>query len=141
MKNRSEILTIYPDFAKIIQTQYSKAIKVFRSDNAQEYRQTNFFTILKYYRTIFHTSCAVTSQQNGRAERKLRHILDTVRALANATSTPFSIWGEAALTAVYTINRCPLPVVQNKTSYERLFGTAPNYSLLKVLGCVCFVFL
>uniref|UniRef100_A0A2N9HNI8 Uncharacterized protein n=1 Tax=Fagus sylvatica TaxID=28930 RepID=A0A2N9HNI8_FAGSY len=56
-------------------------------------------------------------------------------------STPASFWGEAALTAVYTINRCPSPVVQNTTPYERLFGTAPNYSLLKVFGCVCFVLL
>uniref|UniRef100_A0A2N9EH44 Integrase catalytic domain-containing protein n=1 Tax=Fagus sylvatica TaxID=28930 RepID=A0A2N9EH44_FAGSY len=122
-------------------TQYSKAIKVFRSDNAREYRQTDFSTILKHYGTIFHTSCAGTSQQNGRAERKLRHILDTVRALTNAASTPVSFWGEAALTAVYTINRCPSPVVQNTTPYEQLFGTAPNYSLLKVFGCVCFVLL
>uniref|UniRef100_A0A2N9GND3 Integrase catalytic domain-containing protein n=1 Tax=Fagus sylvatica TaxID=28930 RepID=A0A2N9GND3_FAGSY len=122
-------------------TQYSKAIKVFRSDNAREYRQTDFSTILKHYGTIFHTSCAGTSQQNGRAERKLRHILDTVRALTNAASTPASFWGEAALTAVYTINRCPSPVIQNTTPYERLFGTAPNYSLLKAFGCVCFVLL
>uniref|UniRef100_A0A2N9HB54 Integrase catalytic domain-containing protein n=1 Tax=Fagus sylvatica TaxID=28930 RepID=A0A2N9HB54_FAGSY len=91
-------------------TQYSKAIKVFRSDNAREYRQTDFSTILKHYGTIFHTSCPGTSQQNGRAERKLRHILDTVRALTNAASTPASFW-------------------------------APNYSLLKVIGCVCFVLL
>uniref|UniRef100_A0A2N9IIL2 Integrase catalytic domain-containing protein n=1 Tax=Fagus sylvatica TaxID=28930 RepID=A0A2N9IIL2_FAGSY len=83
-------------------TQYSKAIKVFRSDNAREYRQTDFSTILKHYGTIFHTSCAGTSQQNGRAERKLRHILDTVRALTNAASTPASFWGEAALTALQT---------------------------------------
>uniref|UniRef100_A0A2N9GP76 Integrase catalytic domain-containing protein n=1 Tax=Fagus sylvatica TaxID=28930 RepID=A0A2N9GP76_FAGSY len=122
-------------------TQYSKAIKVFRSDNAREYRQTDFSTILKHYGTIFHTSCVGTSQQNGRAERKLRHILDTVRALTNAASTPASFWGEAALTAVYTINRCPSPVIQNTTPYERLFGTAPNYSLLKVFGCICFVLL
>uniref|UniRef100_A0A2N9HJ90 Integrase catalytic domain-containing protein n=1 Tax=Fagus sylvatica TaxID=28930 RepID=A0A2N9HJ90_FAGSY len=74
-------------------TQYSKAIKVFRSDNAREYRQTDFSTILKHYGTIFHTSCAGTSQQNGRAERKLRHILDTVRALTNAASTPVLILG------------------------------------------------
>ena len=48
MKNRSEILTIYLDFAKMIQTQYSKAIKIFYSDNAREYRQTDFFTIFKH---------------------------------------------------------------------------------------------
>jgi transposase InsO family protein len=141
MKNRSEVLTIYRDFAKMVQTQYSKAIKAFRSDNAREYRQTYFSTILKHYGTIFHTSCAGTSQQNGRAECKLRHILDTVRALTNVASTPASFWGEAAFTAVYIINRYPSPVIQNTTPYERLFGTAPNYSLLKVFGCVCFVLL
>uniref|UniRef100_A0A2N9GH63 Integrase catalytic domain-containing protein n=1 Tax=Fagus sylvatica TaxID=28930 RepID=A0A2N9GH63_FAGSY len=111
--------------------QYSKAIKVFRSDNAREYRQTDFSSILKHYGTIFHTLCAGTSQQNGRAKRKLRHILNTVRALTNVASTPVLFWGEAALTAVYTINRYPSPVVQNTTPYERFFGTAPNYSLLK----------
>ena len=37
MKNRSEVLTIYRDFAKMIETQYSKVMKVFRSDNAREY--------------------------------------------------------------------------------------------------------
>jgi hypothetical protein len=141
MKNCSEVLTIYRDFAKMIQNQYSKAIKVFYSNNAREYKQTDFSTIRKHYGTIFHISCAGTSQQNGRAERKLRHILDTFRALANAASTPVSFWGEAALTAVYTINCCPSPVVQNTTPYERLFGIAPNYSLLKVFGCVCFAFL
>ena len=141
MKNCSEVLTIYRDFAKMIQTQYSKAIKVFRSDNAREYRQTDFSTILKHYGTIFHTSCAGTSQQNGRAKCKLCHILDTVRALTNAASTLASFWGEAALTTVYTINRCPSPIIQNTTPYEWLFGTAPNYSLLKVFGCVCFVLL
>ena len=69
MKNHSEVLTIYRDFAKMIQTKYSKVIKIFRSDNAREYRQTDFFTILKYYGTIFHTSCTGTSQQNRLAER------------------------------------------------------------------------
>uniref|UniRef100_A0A2N9HNF3 Uncharacterized protein n=1 Tax=Fagus sylvatica TaxID=28930 RepID=A0A2N9HNF3_FAGSY len=64
-----------------------------------------------------------------RAERKLRHILDTVRALTNAASIPASFWGEAALTAVYTINQCPSPVIQNTTPYERAlnFNPAPNY--------------
>uniref|UniRef100_A0A2N9EY92 Reverse transcriptase Ty1/copia-type domain-containing protein n=1 Tax=Fagus sylvatica TaxID=28930 RepID=A0A2N9EY92_FAGSY len=62
-------------------------------------------------------------------------------ALTNAASTPASFLGEATLTAVYTVNQCPSLVVQNTTPYERLFDTAPNYSLLKVFGCVCFVLL
>ena len=37
IKNRYEILTIYRDFAKMIETRYSKVIKVFWFDNAREY--------------------------------------------------------------------------------------------------------
>uniref|UniRef100_A0A2N9EJA1 Integrase catalytic domain-containing protein n=1 Tax=Fagus sylvatica TaxID=28930 RepID=A0A2N9EJA1_FAGSY len=113
-------------------TQYSKAIKVFRSDNAREYRQTDFSTtILKHYGTVFHTSCAGTSQQNGRAERKLRHILDTVRALTNAASTPASFWGEAALTALQTTVYSRFLVVSVLFFFNHMsalnFNPAPSY--------------
>ena len=37
MKSRSEILTIYSNFAKMVETQFSKRIKTFRSDNAIKY--------------------------------------------------------------------------------------------------------
>jgi hypothetical protein len=33
----------------------------------------------------------------------------------------------------------PSLVIQNTSPFEQLFGTAPNYSLLKVFCCVCFV--
>uniref|UniRef100_A0A2N9J9F8 Reverse transcriptase Ty1/copia-type domain-containing protein n=1 Tax=Fagus sylvatica TaxID=28930 RepID=A0A2N9J9F8_FAGSY len=56
--------------------------------------------------------------------------------LSKQPALPFN---NTTLTAMYTINQCPSPVIQNTTPYERLFGTAPNYSLLKVFGCVCFV--
>ena len=72
-KNRSELSQIYRDFTKMIETQFSKPIKVFRSDNAHE-----FTDILHQSGIIPHSSCAGTSQQNGRAERKLRYILDVV---------------------------------------------------------------
>ena len=98
-KNRSELSQIYRDFTKMIETQFSKPIKVFRSDNAQEYKAHEFTDILHQSGTIPHSSCAGTSQQNGRAERKLRHILDVVHAITLAATTPSSFWGEAALTA------------------------------------------
>ena len=37
MKSRSKILPIYSNFAKMVETQFSKRIKTFRSDNAFEY--------------------------------------------------------------------------------------------------------
>ena len=40
-KNRSELYQIYCDFTKMIETQFSKPIKVFISDNAYEYKPMN----------------------------------------------------------------------------------------------------
>jgi hypothetical protein len=42
MKSCSELLDIYRTFAKMVETQFSKPIKVFRSDNALEYTQHDF---------------------------------------------------------------------------------------------------
>ena len=91
MKSRSEILPIYSNFAKMIETQFSKRIKTFRSNNALEYTQYVFQALLHSYGTIHHLTYAGTFQQNGQAERKLRHILDTVRALllSAKSSCPF----------------------------------------------------
>ena len=77
----------------MIETQFSKPIKVFRSDNAQEYKAHEFTSILHQFGTIPHSSCASTSQKNGRAEPKLRHILDVVRATTIIVSTPSQFWG------------------------------------------------
>ncbi|TYK09620.1 Retrovirus-related Pol polyprotein from transposon TNT 1-94 [Cucumis melo var. makuwa] len=92
--------------------------------------------------TFWH-SCSTlhpyTSQQNGRAERKHRHILDSVRTLLLSTSCPKKFWGEATLTSVYTINRLPSSILENISPFERLYGTPPNYFNLKVFCCAFFV--
>ena len=124
----------------MIETQFSKPIKVFKSDNALEYKAHEFTSILHQFGTAPHSSCAGTSQQNGRAERKLRHILDVIRATIIAASTHSHFWGEAALTIIYTINRCPSPIVQNQTPYDLLFGSSPSYDLESLDVYVLFFF-
>uniref|UniRef100_A0A2N9HE40 Reverse transcriptase Ty1/copia-type domain-containing protein n=1 Tax=Fagus sylvatica TaxID=28930 RepID=A0A2N9HE40_FAGSY len=47
--------------------------------------------------------------------------------------------GEAALTAIYSINRIPSPTTHKKSPFELLYDKLPNYSSLRVFGCVCFV--
>ena len=93
MKSRSEILPIYSNFAKMVETQFSKRIKTFRSDNALEYTQYAFQALLHSYGTVHPLTCPGTSQQNGRAERKLHHILNTVRALFLFAKVPAPFLG------------------------------------------------
>ncbi|RVX04557.1 Retrovirus-related Pol polyprotein from transposon TNT 1-94 [Vitis vinifera] len=125
----------------MVETQFSKRIKTFRSDNALEYTQYVFQALLHSYGTIHHLTCPGTSQQNGRAKKKLRHILDTVRALLLSAKVPAPFWGEASLHAVHAINRIPSAVIHNQTPYERLFGSPPDYHHLRSFGSACFVLL
>ena len=65
MKNRSELPQIYFDFANMIKTQFSCNIKVFRADNAQEYKEKCVLDFLRQNGTLPHHCCPSTSQQNG----------------------------------------------------------------------------
>ena len=126
---------------KWLKLSFPNASKFFRSDNALEYTQYAFQAVLHSYGTVHQLTCPGTSQQNGRAEWKLRHILDTVRALLLSAKVPAPFWGEAALHAVHTINHIPSPVIQNQTPYERLFGSPLDYHHLRSFGSACFVLL
>ncbi|RVW88023.1 hypothetical protein CK203_044450 [Vitis vinifera] len=53
----------------------------------------------------FRSSCAHTPQQNGVAERKNRHLVETARTILLHSNVPFRFWGDAVLTACYLINR------------------------------------
>ena len=57
-KNHYELYQIYRDFTKMIETQLSKPIKVFRSNNAQEYKAHEFTSILHQFGIVPHSSCA-----------------------------------------------------------------------------------
>ena len=124
----------------MVETQFSKHIKIFRSNNALEYTQYAFQAILHSYGTVHQLTCPSTSQQNGRAEQKFRHILDTVHFLLFAKVLTL-FWGKAAFHAVHAINHIPCLVIQNQTPYERFFGSPPNYHHLCSFGSACFVLL
>jgi hypothetical protein len=125
----------------MIKTQFSKVIKVFRRDNSMEYCDSTLLMFLADQGTVSEFSCLGTSQQNGRAERKHRHILNIVRAMLLSSSCHERIWGEAALAAAYIINRLPSLILGNMSPFERLHQVSPDYTSLKVFGCACFVLL
>ena len=100
-----------------------------------------FQAVLYSYDIVHQLTCPGTSQQNGRAERKLRHILDTVHALLLSAKVPAPFWGEAALYVVHVINCISSPIIQNQTPYECLFGSPPKYHHIRSFGFACFILL
>ena len=75
------------------------------------------------------------------AERKHRHLLETARAMMIAASLPPHFWAEAVTTSTYLINIQPSAALQGGTPLERLSGRSPDYSALRLFGCVCYVLL
>lgn len=103
------------DFMLLVERQFSKKIKTLRSDNGTEFMcLTRFF---KEQGIVHETSCVHTPQQNGRAERKHRHILNIARALRFQANLPIEFWGECVLTAGHLINRTPSVLLQNRMKY------------------------
>ncbi|KAG7578912.1 Integrase catalytic core [Arabidopsis thaliana x Arabidopsis arenosa] len=124
------------DFLAMIERQFNKRVKSIRSDNG-----TEFMCLTRFFQEqgILHeTSCVHTPQQNGRAERKHRHILNVARALRFHANLPIDYWGECILNAGYLINRTPSILLNGETPFERLYGHAPSYSHLRVFGCLAY---
>ena len=141
MKHRSELRSIYESFVCMIHTQFSAPIKVFRSDSGGEYLSDTFRQFLASEGTLAQLSCPGAHAQNGVAERKHRHLIETARTLLISSFVPSHFWGEAVSTAVYLINRQPSSKLAGKCPGEVLFGTPPRYDHLRVFGCTCYVLL
>lgn len=90
---------------------------------------------------IHQTSCPHTPEQNGRAERTHRHIIETTLALLYQAHLPTEFWMEALLTSVYLINRLPHSAIQFRIPYTVLFHASPDYAFLIPFGCLCYPWL
>ncbi|RVW37810.1 Retrovirus-related Pol polyprotein from transposon TNT 1-94 [Vitis vinifera] len=109
-------------------------------DNAREYFSAPFTSFMSHHGILHQSSCAHTPQQNGVAERKNRHLVETARTILLHSNVPFRFWGDAVLTACYLINRMPSSVLHDQIPHSLLFPDQPLYFLPpRVFGCTCFV--
>ena len=139
LRNKSDVFECFKDFHNLIKNQYDARVKIFRTDNGTEYVNNQFDEYLSSFGIIHQTSCPGTSQQNGLAERKNRHLLEITRCIMLAMNVPKYLWAEAVMTAAYLMNRMPSRVLNNKTPIECLTGETTYVVPPKVFGCVCFV--
>ncbi|XP_019154597.1 PREDICTED: uncharacterized protein LOC109151135 [Ipomoea nil] len=92
LQSKRDVVPMFQQFCALVTRQFEKYVKCVRSDNG-----TEFEGLKEYFRThgiIYKTSCVSTPQQNGRVERKHRHILNVARALRFQASLSIKFWGE-----------------------------------------------
>ncbi|CAM8878782.1 unnamed protein product [Rhodiola kirilowii] len=139
MKQKSEVPTLVIQFFNLVDTQFNKKIKSFRSDNGSEFFNTMLTQFLISKGCVHQSSCPYTPHQNGVVERKHRHLLDVARSLRFQSNLPKIFWGDCVLSATYLINRSPSAVLGFKSPFEMLFQSPPSVDHLGVIGCLCYV--
>ena len=81
MKTRAELFSIFKKFHAEIPTKFNASIHILRSDTAKEYLSMSFSSFMSSHGILLQSSCAYTPQQNGVAEHKNRHLVETTRTL------------------------------------------------------------
>jgi transposase InsO family protein len=77
IKDKSDVLSVFQMFHKMIKTQFNTNIIIVHSNNGGEYMSS---VLGMYFHGIIHQITSVdTPQQNGIAERKNRHLLEATR--------------------------------------------------------------
>ena len=129
MKTRVELFSIFKKFHAEIHTHFNTSIHILRSDNAKEYFSMSFFSFMSSHEILHQSSCAYTPQQNGVAECKNRHLVETARTLLLHHKVPQRFWGDAILAACYLINRMPSSVLHDQIPHSILLPTQPLFYL------------
>jgi hypothetical protein len=136
MHDRSEAPLIFMQFKTHGVHLLDTTIKCVQSDWGGEYQKMHN-TFFRSMGIAHRVSYPHTHQQNGSAERKHRHIVETGLALFAHAHIPIKFWDDAFLIATFLINHMPARVLDNTSPIERLLHTPPNYSMMRVFGCAC----
>ncbi|KAJ9671270.1 hypothetical protein PVL29_027317 [Vitis rotundifolia] len=88
LKQKSDVSIVIPNFHSMVQNQFGVKIKSFRTDNARDYFNQTLSPYFQSQGILHDSSCVNTPQQNGVAERKNGHLLNTTRALLFQGNVP-----------------------------------------------------
>ena len=89
---------------------------------------------------VREVTCANTSYQNGKAERRIRTLFDRVRTTLSDASLYVTrgFWADAAVYSAYTLNRTPSE--HEISPFELRYGRKPKVSHLRPFGNPCVVY-
>ncbi|XP_071695889.1 uncharacterized protein [Rutidosis leptorrhynchoides] len=138
LRNKSDALNTFIQFRAFIRTQFKQEIKAFQCDNGGEFDNTAFHQLLQTNGIQFRFSYPHTSQQNGKSELMVRTINNLIRTFLFQAHLPPTYWVEALHMAAHLLNILPSSAINHDIPYTRLYKQKPNYTTLRVFGCLCY---
>nr|GEW48651.1 ribonuclease H-like domain-containing protein [Tanacetum cinerariifolium] len=136
LATKDETSPILKAFITGLENQLSLKVKVIKSDNGTEFKNSdlNQFCELKGIKREF--SVPRTPQQNGIVEKKNRTLIEAARTMLADLLLPIPFWAGAVNTACYVHNRVLVTKPRNKTPYELLHGRTPIIGFMRPFGCL-----
>src|ERR1700733_8776843 len=141
LRTKDAALTATSHFIKLIENRFKSTIIQWMSDAGGEYKSRAFDKMLKDRGIEILQSIPYAHQQNGRAERIIRTIMEKAESMRLQACIPQSWWEFAVEHATHVYNRTPLRRHNWQTPYQLLHGEKPSIDHLKIFGCGAYVFI
>ena len=135
LTHKSEAFETFKYWKAEVERQSGMKVKNFRSDQGGEYCSKEFRAHLRQCGIKQQFTVARTPEQNGRAERLNRTLMENCRSMLCGAGLEKSFWGEGILTAAYLKNRTVHSSLQGPaTPEERWSGHKPSVKHLRIFG-------
>jgi transposase InsO family protein len=138
LRNKSDTFSKFAQFCSFVKTQFKVEIKAFQFDHGGEFDNHTLQRLFDKNGIHIRFSCPRTSQQNGKSERMIRTINNQIRTLLFQAHLPPHFWVEAMYMATHLLHILPSSTLNNETPHARLYHTKPNYTFLRIFGCLCY---
>lgn len=132
LKHKSEVRSNIEKFISLAERETNQKIKVLRTDNGTEFCNDYLKNVLERKGIRHQKSVVYTPEQNGRAEREMRTIVEAARSMIKNWNK--NLWAEAVNTAVFVINRTGPSNTPNKTPFELWHKRQYDIKGLKIFG-------
>nr|GEW15344.1 hypothetical protein [Tanacetum cinerariifolium] len=110
LATKDETTPILKTFITGLENQLSLKVKMIRSDNGTEFKNSDL-------------------------NQKNKTLIEAARTMLADSLLPIPFWAEAVNTASYVQNRVLVTKPHNKTPYELLHGRTPSISFMRPFGC------
>lgn len=139
IKNKSDVFQKFQEYYQMTKSQFGFSVSKLICDNGGEYVSGQFKSFCRNNGVILDYTIPYTPEQNGKAERMNRTLVERARTMINDSGVPKELWGEAIYTATYIVNRGPTESLSlNVTPAEIWYGRKPNVSNFRVFGSTAY---
>lgn len=139
VKTKYEIKHCIENFINKAENTTNNRVKLFRSDNGLEFINKELKDMFSRRGITHQTTVTYTPEQNGKAERENRTLVEAARTMLHEKNLPKKLWAEAVNTTVFVLNRTGKSHENGRSPYEVWTNEKFDIHRLKTFGTEVYV--